>query len=170
MYSRDELKAKMAETTLPTLQEYRALKARYEQAQTDIQTYEEKIATAQQSRNYWNYDQLRANLEAARTVVTDTQHELARVGHYGPVLEAQERDRIAAAERQKQRERTQLEFAAQQEAESKAEYREHYLRNGGTPEAFERAWPALWAEELHKRTVQGTDALRQRMLASGKYS
>jgi hypothetical protein len=85
-------------------------------------------------------------------------------------LEAQERAQAQATEQQKQRDQAQVEFAAQQEAEAKAEYLRRYLANGGTPAAFEQAWPALWAEELHRRTIQGTDALRQRLLSSGKYS
>lgn len=172
MYTSDQLKAAMDNTApLPkTAGEVKALREKMFAARDAIPAYEAKIAEALRTKHTWNIDALEACLEQARTDYVNYSHELQRIGQYGAVLEAQERAQALAAAQEHQRDQSQLEFAAQQEAESKAEYQRRYLSHGGTPAAFEKAWPALWTEELHRRTLAGTDALRARLLQSGKYS
>jgi hypothetical protein len=172
-YSHEQLKTAMTEAAsgLPTkASEVAALREKMLNARDAIGEYESRIAEARRARNLWNVDALEANLEQARVTFTDSQRELQRVGSYGAALQAAEHAKAQAAEQERQREADQLAFAAQQEIEAQAEYLRLYLGNGGTPERFEIAWPGLWEAELNRRTLQGTDALRQRLLSSGKYS
>jgi hypothetical protein len=85
--------------------------------------------------------------------------------HAGP-LAARKRADEFEAEREKQREKNEREHQAahakEQEAEAKAEMRTRYLAAGGTSEQFERAWPALWEQELARRVQTNTYEARLR--------
>jgi chromosome segregation ATPase len=173
IYSSQDLKNKMAEVapTLPkTAAEVRATREKMFAARDAIPEYEARIAEARRTRNLWNIDALEANLEQAREDYATLSHELQRIGSYGQVLEAQERVQALTAQQERQREADQLANAAMLEAEAKADTRIHYLNAGGTPAQFEKSWPSLWAAELERGTLTGTDALRARLLQSGKYS
>ena len=85
--------------------------------------------------------------------------------HAGP-LAARKHANEFEAERERQREKNEREhqatFAKEQEDEAKAEMRTRYLASGGTPEQFERAWPALWEQELTRRVQTNTYEARLR--------
>ncbi len=57
------------------------------------------------------------------------------------------------AEQQAARDAEQANFAAEQEAQAKEQFRGAYLASGGTSEQFEAAWPGMWRKELATRTL-----------------
>jgi len=69
------------------------------------------------------------------------------------LAEALKAEKQEAQEKQK----AALENAAKVEADMKAKMLEAWTRAGGTPEAFEDAWPELYKREMTKRTLSNLD-------------
>lgn len=156
----------IAPTMPTTVEQVRAARNHMLDARAVVSEIEQQLSYASSAERPALLDRLQAAKERA----LDTQKEFERIGALGPALEAKERAMQMEAEQERQRAANQSEFAATQEAEARAEFERRYLAAGGTPAQFERDWPTLWKEELKRRTLAGTDALRARMLASGNYS
>lgn len=128
----------------------------------------EQLARVQsgESTSVYSLQELR---EKAADAEKHYQEVYARGGHLEHAERAQKFDAEREARREYDEKKRQAAHAKEQEAEAKAETRTRYLAAGGTAEQFERAWPAMWEQELARRVQANQDTFEARIRASGQY-
>jgi cysteinyl-tRNA synthetase len=102
--------------------------------------------------------ELRPQIEQARQELDDA---LRNSGH----LATRKKARELQAQRTKERDQAQAQYAAQEEAAAKEQYRGAFLAHGGTEAQFEAAWGrpgGLWEQELERRRIESEAELRHR--------
>ena len=144
------------------LAEDAAMKTAYqklERAQGELQSLSAYVGTLPLQRRL----EFNGNMATAKEAVNAAQKELqtARNDFY-------RRDRLARLEEQqsartKERDALQAAHAQEAEAEAKQQMKQHYLMSGGTAQAFEAAWPDMWARELQERAAAQLAGARRRL-------
>ncbi|MBA2679589.1 MAG: hypothetical protein H0U76_14480, partial [Ktedonobacteraceae bacterium] len=67
-------------------------------------------------------------------------------------------------------EQAQAADATRLEQEAKTTMQQRYIASGGTSNNFEKAWPAIWQEELVRRTLASGDPQLEKLRQSGRYA
>lgn len=129
----------------------------------ELQAYTRGLPFQQRVQYTGNFTQAQEAITQAQAAYSKATNDFARK-EYLASLEAKKAEQRQALETEQAR------YAQEQEAQAKAEFRSRYLASGGTPEAFEKAFPEMWQAELMRRTQQESHTLRQHMLASGRYN
>jgi hypothetical protein len=180
MYTQEQYRAKLAEIEAERAKEPPITANSLEQARNRWLTARDKVTELEtqvqplgyvrpQYRAY--YERLHGELAAAKEEMRDAKEAFDKMNSkvMAHTLAARAKSQAMKAEREKKQKAEQEARAEQEERDTKKEFRTRYLTAGGTEAQFEKAWPAMWANELERRTLEGKDRTRERLLASGRY-
>lgn len=93
-------------------------------------------------------------------------HEILKVaGH----LEGIQSSKDQLAQMKRDEEKAALKRSEEAMQAYRAAIEGPYIYNGGTKSDFERVFPALWQEEIKRRTLEGRDLHMEKMVGTGRY-
>ncbi|MBO0778997.1 MAG: hypothetical protein J2P37_09250 [Ktedonobacteraceae bacterium] len=188
MYTPEEYRAKLEEVHAANLLKVPPTENTVREARERLHNAREQVAQAEAEAReqlapnallYMRHDLraqhiagINARVSAAKDALRAAQEHFNEVSRDATALalEARKRSREFEQKAEQKRKEAQAEHAKEQEAEAKEQFRARYLASGGTEAGFAAAWPAMWAKELERRTLQEDHTYEARLRASGRYA